>query len=134
MGVNLRMLALVVAGGTVGTAVRAALENQFPAQPGGWPWATFAINVSGAFLLGTLLGHLTAAGPDEGRRRDLRLGVGTGVMGGFTTYSTFMVEADSLLRSGHLGTGALYAGVGVVVGLAAAAAGLGLGLRTGRRA
>lgn len=134
MGVNRRFLGLVVAGGAVGTAVRAALENEFPAQPGSWPWTTFVINVTGAFLLGTLLGHLTSAGADEGLRRDVRLGVGTGVMGGFTTYSTFMVEVDSLLRSGHLGTGALYAGVGVLVGLLAAAAGLSLGLRTGRRA
>ncbi|WP_235929673.1 CrcB family protein [Cellulomonas citrea] len=128
-----RLLALVVVGGAAGTLARSVLESTFPAQPGAWPWTTFVINVTGALLLGALLGYLAAAGPDEGLRRDLRLGIGTGVMGGYTTYSTFIVEVDTLLRNGHVGTGALYAVVAVLLGLAAAAAGLTLGARAGRR-
>jgi CrcB protein len=115
--------AVVFAGGVVGTAVRAALETAFPAQPGGWPWATFAINVTGAFLLGLLLETLARRGPDEGARQLLRLGLGTGVMGGYTTYSTFAVETVRLLGAGAVLSGLGYALGTVLLGLAAALAG-----------
>ncbi len=114
---------LVAAGGAVGATVRALLESTFPAQPGAWPWTTFWINVVGSFLLGALLETLVRTGPDEGARRAARLGAGTGVLGGFTTYSTFVVEVERLASDGHLGLGAAYAVVSVVVGIAAAAAG-----------
>jgi fluoride exporter len=117
---------VVLVGGAIGTAARAALESAFPAQPGGWPWTTFAINVTGSFLLGLLLETLSRRGPDAGLRRYLRLGLGTGVMGGYTTYSTFAVETVRLLG---LGGGAVVVGLGyalgsVVLGLAAAFAGM----------
>jgi CrcB protein len=115
--------AVVFAGGVVGTAVRAALETAFPAQPGGWPWATFAINVTGAFLLGLLLETLARRGPDAGARQLLRLGLGTGVMGGYTTYSTFAVETVRLLGAGAVLSGLGYALGTVLLGLAAALAG-----------
>ncbi len=124
---SLRLIALVALGGTVGTAVRALLEETFPAQPGHWPWATFGINVGGSFLLGLLVAVLAARGSDEGRRRLLRLGLGTGVLGGFTTYSTFIVEVDGLLRDGYLELGAVYAVGSVVLGIVAAALGIVLG-------
>ncbi|GAB95742.1 CrcB protein [Kineosphaera limosa] len=114
------LLALVAVGGGVGTAVRAVAEERFAAPAGSWPWATFAINLSGAFALALLLESLARRGPDVGRRRAVRLGVGTGVLGGFTTYSTFAVE------TGHLGwpLGPAYAVATVLLGLLAAAAGL----------
>ena len=123
--------AVVLVGGAFGTAVRAALESAFPAQPGAWPWTTFAINVSGSFLLGLLLETLSRRGPDAGLRRYLRLGVGTGVMGGYTTYSTFAVETVRLLG---LGGAATFLGIGyalgsVVLGLLAAFAGMWLAAR-----
>lgn len=126
--------AVVLVGGAFGTAVRAALESAFPAQPGGWPWTTFAINVSGSFLLGLLLETLSRRGPDAGLRRYLRLGVGTGVMGGYTTYSTFAVETVRLLG---LGGAATFLGIGyalgsVVLGLLAAFAGMWLAARWSR--
>ncbi|WP_307859424.1 CrcB family protein [Cellulomonas sp. zg-ZUI22] len=121
-------VALVAAGGSVGVLVRAALAQAVPAAPGGWPWTTWAVNVVGSLLLGVLLGVLQR-GPDAGRRRAVRLGVGTGVLGGFTTYSTFAVEAQTLVAGGHV-VGVAYALVSVVAGVAAAAAGLVL---TGRR-
>ena len=126
--------AVVLVGGAFGTAVRAALESAFPAQPGGWPWITFAINVSGSFLLGLLLETLSRRGPDAGLRRYLRLGVGTGVMGGYTTYSTFAVETVRLLG---LGGAATFLGIGyalgsVVLGLLAAFAGMWLAARWSR--
>ena len=125
---------VVLAGGAVGTAVRAALESAFPAEPGGWPWATFSINLTGSFLLGLLLETLSRRGPDAGLRRYLRLGLGTGVMGGYTTYSTFAVETVRLLG---LGGGAMFVGLGyalgsVTLGLAAAFAGMWVAARWSR--
>lgn len=122
-----RWLALILLGGTLGTGVRAWLEGAYPAAAGAWPWTTFWINVSGSFLLGLLLEGLAVAGSDAGWRRGVRLGVGTGVMGGFTTYSTFSVETMSLLGDGHWVVGFGYALGSVVLGIVAAAAGLRLG-------
>lgn len=124
---------LVAAGGALGTTIRAALENAAPAAPGGWPWTTFAINLLGSFVLGVLLETLVRSGPDEGWRRRVRLGCGTGVLGGFTTYSTFVIEAERLLTGGHVAIGAAYALVSVVVGIACALLGIALVRRLPRR-
>ncbi len=123
-GIGPGTLAAVFAGGTVGTGVRAAIEAAFGAPAGTWPWATFAINVSGAFLLGALLEGLARLGPDTGRRRLLRLGLGTGVLGGYTTYSTFAVETLGLLQVGAWLGGIGYALGSVVLGFVAALAGV----------
>ena len=126
-------LALVAAGGCAGTLVRAALERAWPASPGHLPVTTLALNVVGALALGLLLGAL-----GEGRPR-LRLALGTGVLGGLTTHSTFILESHRLLTSsgdgGHPVLGATYLVGSMVAGLVAA--GLGLWLagrlrRTGR--
>jgi len=124
---NWRWLVLILLGGAVGTSVRAWLEGAWPAQPGAWPWTTFWINIGGSLLLGLLLEGLAVSGPDAGWRRGVRLGVGTGVLGGFTTYSTFAVESVERLRDGSWPVGATYALVSVVVGILAAGAGLRLG-------
>lgn len=128
-----RMLLLVMAGGTVGTLARALLEASWPASAGSWPWTTFGINLLGAFLLGMLYSLLAAWGPNTGWRRALRVGGGTGVMGGFTTYSTFIVEAD---RLGALtpGLGIAYAVGSVLLGIAAAALGTWIGVAASRTA
>jgi fluoride exporter len=112
---------LIVVGGMAGTAVRAGLEAAAPAAPGGWPWATFGINVIGSALLAVLV-EWVAAGEDAGWRRSVRLGVGTGVLGGFTTYSTFSVETLALLSQGHWGLGLAYALASPLAGIAAAVA------------
>ncbi len=119
-----RMAALVAVGGAIGTAARAHLETTFAPAPGTVPWVTLIINVAGSFALGALLELLLRTGPDIGRRKAVRLGCGTGVIGGFTTYSTFIVEIGQLARDGHLLTGATYTVVSLVAGLAAAGAGL----------
>lgn len=127
--------ALVAVGGTLGVTVRALLEGAFPAAPGGWPWTTTAINVTGSLLLGLLLTALARRGPDAGRRRAVRLGVGTGVIGGYTTYSTFVLEVERLVTGGAVVTGVAYALVSVVLGVAAAVLGVVLaGGRAGARA
>lgn len=124
------LLMLLVAGG-VGTACRYGLEERYGARPGAWPWATFVINVVGSFLLGTLLTALGRIGPDDGWRRRVRVGVGTGLIGGFTTYSTFIVEVDKLLIGGRVVTAVAYSLGSVLVGIAAALAGVILVQRLG---
>jgi len=74
-------LALVAPGGAIATGAREALALTWPAPPDGVPWTIAAINVRGAFVLGVLLEALGRRGPDEGRRRALRLFAGTGVLG-----------------------------------------------------
>ena len=124
-------LALVAAGGCAGTLVRAALEHAWPAAPGHLPTTTLAINVVGALVLGLLLGSL-------GKQRPrLRLALGTGVLGGLTTHSTFILESHRLLASGGAAgrpaLGAAYLLGSMAAGLAAAAIGLWLAGRLRRR-
>ena len=115
-------LALVAAGGCAGTLVRAALERAWPASPGHLPVTTLALNVVGALALGLLLGAL------GGGRPRLRLALGTGVLGGLTTHSTFILESHRLLTSsgdgGHPVLGAAYLVGSMVAGLVAAGLGL----------
>ena len=123
-------LALVAAGGCAGTLVRAALERTWPASPGHLPVTTLALNVVGALALGLLLGAL-----GEGRPR-LRLALGTGVLGGLTTHSTFILESHRLLTSGggsgHPVLGTAYLVRSMVAGLVAAGLGLWLADRLRR--
>lgn len=109
-------LALVFAGGTVGVAAREALVLAFPAVEGEVPWAIFGINLSGAFLLGILLDALVRSGPDHGGRRVLRLLLGTGLVGGYTTYSALATDAANLVGHGSAGIGIRYALGTVLIG------------------
>jgi CrcB protein len=123
-------LLLVVAGGTAGTAVRHLLEAAAGPGPGDWPWTTLGINVAGSFLLGALTAVLAGV-PGDARRRRLRWALGTGVLGGFTTYSTFALEVHHLVLDGHPARAAGYAVVATAAGVLAAAAGLAAGSRAG---
>lgn len=115
---------LIAVGGAIGATTRAVLERTFPAEPGGWPWTTFLINISGSLILGALLEILLRSGPDAGWRRTVRLGCGTGILGGYTTYSSFAVEVVRLAQDGRAGIGIAYALVSVALGLLAALAGI----------
>ena len=115
-------LALVFAGGTVGTALRELLAISVP-PVAGVAVVIVGINVVGAFLLGLLLETLARRGPDDGRRRQLRLLLGTGVLGGFTTYSAFNSETLGYFLDGAPGRGALYLAATVLGCGAAGAAG-----------
>ena len=101
-------LLLVFTGGTIGTAAREALSLALP-PPGAIPYTVFGINVVGALLLGALLEGLVGRGPDRSGRR-LRLLLGTGVLGGFTTYSTLATDAAHLIGTGSIGTGSISTG------------------------
>lgn len=126
-----RYIGLVFVGGALGTAVRYLISTAVP-PVGGLPLATFGINVIGAFLLGWLLETLALRGPDHGMRRSVRLFAGTGILGGFTTYSAFAVDADGLIAAQNLGGSILYAVATIAVGAAASFAGIALGARLGR--
>lgn len=127
-----RSVLLVFVGGALGTTVRYLISSVVPPVYG-LPVATFGINVVGAFVLGWLLEALALRGPDEGRRRSVRLFVGTGILGGFTTYSAFAVDADGLIAEQNVGGSILYAVATIAVGALASLAGIALGVALGRR-
>lgn len=114
-------LGLIFAGGTVGTATREALTLAFPSDD--IPYSIWAINVGGSLILGCLLGALGGAG----RHRGLRLAVGTGFCGGFTTYSALGVAGADLIGRGLAGAGVVYVLGTLLAGALAAWAGLALG-------
>jgi CrcB protein len=123
---HLWALAVVFVGGAAGTAVRYVIEEQLPHSASQWPTATFGINIAGAFVLGLLLESLVRGGPDAGVRRRLRLLLGTGFCGAFTTYSTFALETVDGIRGGFTGLAMAYAVVSVILGILAAWAGIAL--------
>ena len=100
-----------------GTALRYYIEKLLPHDGASWPWATFLINLSGAFVLGCLLEGLSRLGEDSGWRLRARLCAGTGFCGAFTTYSTFALEIVLLGRHGYLGTAVSYGLLSVVGGV-----------------
>lgn len=116
-------MALVLVGGMFGAGCREVVELALPTPQGALPVATLLVNLVGAFLLGVVLEALIRV-DDTVRRRRARLVVGTGFMGAFTTYSTFAVEADLLVRSGHPGTAAVYVVITLAGGLLATVAGI----------
>lgn len=124
-------LAAVFGGGAVGTAAREALSLAFPST-GDLPAATWAINVGGSLLLGFLLGLLVTGGL-RGPHRGLRLALGTGFCGGFTTYSTLAQQSASLAGDDLWGAGILYASSTLVVGAVAAWAGIAAGAAAAHR-
>jgi CrcB protein len=122
-------LLIVWVGGTLGTAVRVATTP--PHAGTDFPVATFVINVVGAGLLGLLVERLARreSGP---RERRLSLPVGTGFLGGFTTYSALAVDTVQLLRAGATSLAIGYA-LGTLV-LSATATWLGIVVGRARRA
>ncbi|MFJ6001036.1 fluoride efflux transporter FluC [Arthrobacter sp. NPDC092385] len=124
-------LGLVFLGGMAGTLARFGLAEALP-TPAGLPLGILLINLAGAFALGLLLEALARRGPDEGRRRALRLFLGTGFLGGFTTYSALAVDSALLLGDGRAAEGVAYLAGSVLTGLAATAAGIMVGGRIRR--
>jgi CrcB protein len=118
-----RYLGLVAAGGAVGTALREALSLVIP-PAGGIDLVVLGINIVGAFALGVLLERLARRGADEGRRRTARLLLGTGVLGGFTTYSTLATDASTLIAGNQAWLAIAYALGSIVLGGLAAWAGI----------
>lgn len=120
-------IGIVAAGGAVGTGLRYLITVSMPKWTG-ISLATFGINVVGAFLLGVLLEMLAHRGPDAGRSRRIRLGLGTGGLGGFTTYSALATDTVTLGIT-HPGLAIAYALATVTIGAAASMAGIWLARR-----
>ncbi|MEU6375700.1 fluoride efflux transporter CrcB [Streptomyces sp. NPDC046909] len=99
------VVAVVALGGALGATARYALSLWWPLQPGGFPWATFWTNVVGCAVIGVFMVLITDA---WAAHRLVRPFFGTGVLGGFTTFSTYAVDIQKLIDSGHPGTGLAY--------------------------
>src|SRR5262249_11311472 len=95
---DVRELAAIFAGGAAGALARGGLSQWAAPPPGHWPWITFAINVSGAFLLGYFATRLQERLPLSAYKRPL---LGTGFCGAFTTFSTVQVELLRMLDRGE---------------------------------
>jgi CrcB protein len=98
-----RLIAAVAVGGAVGAVARWGLTEVFPADADAFPWSTFAINVAGAFLLALLPAFARVRGS-----RTLAVGLGPGVLGGFTTLSAYSEQSRALLDAGHVGLASTY--------------------------
>ena len=109
-------VALIAVAGAAGALTRYGVGNAVGVRT--FPWATLAINVIGSFLLGLLLQAAPGRLDD-----DVRVALGVGFLGAFTTFSTFSYETVTMLRDGRAGAAALYVAASVMAGIAAGALG-----------
>lgn len=121
---SLALSGAVGAAGALGALARYLL-GRFIAERANtaFPWGTFAINISGAFLIGLLF----ALAGQKFLAAWLQVILATGFLGGYTTFSTMSWEGLQLARGGSTRQSALYLGASVALGLLAAALGIGLG-------
>jgi CrcB protein len=110
----------VALGGAVGSVARFGVGLFARAMLPGWPWGTLFVNLLGSLLIGALVGWFGLRPASDA----LRLGLITGVLGGFTTFSAFSMETVEMLRAGDTAAGLAYVAMSVVLGLAACALGL----------
>ncbi|NUP17009.1 MAG: CrcB family protein [Streptomyces sp.] len=110
------IVAVVALGGAVGATARYAGALWWPAQPGGFPWATFWTNVVGCAVIGVFMVVITDV---WAAHRLVRPFFGTGVLGGFTTFSTYAVDIQKLVDGGHPRTGLAYLAATPVAALTA---------------
>jgi len=95
--------------------------------PNAWPLPTLLINLSGALALGWLLEALSRSGPDAGLRRIARLGIGSGFLGAYTTYSTLALDSVHLIGAGRGMDAIWYLVASLLGGVAATTLGIWLG-------
>jgi CrcB protein len=110
------VLAVISAGGALGSLGRWGVGELLPWSGTAFPWATFLVNVSGALALGVLMVLVVDVWPP---RRYVRPFVGVGLLGGWTTFSTYVLEVRDLLAVGRPGTAFVYVGGSLVAGLVA---------------
>ncbi|MDF5757571.1 CrcB family protein [Spongiactinospora sp. TRM90649] len=109
-------IAAVSAGGVIGAMSRHLLTEVFPHAPGTFAWVTFWINVAGCFLIGVLMIVVTETGRAHPLARPF---LGVGVLGGFTTFSAYTVDALAALRAGSVPGALAYLGGTLVAALVA---------------
>ncbi len=111
---DLRRLAAIYVGGVLGALARVGLSEATPHGPDGWPWATFAVNMAGALLLGYFVTRLRDHPEDSLAHPFLT----TGICGTLTTFSTLQLELFEMIDGGHLGLAAAYVAATLVAGFA----------------
>ncbi len=114
-GAHWSVLGTISAGGAVGALARYGIGVAFPHDGSGFPWATFAINVSGCFLIGVLMTIITLTFA----HRLVRPFLGVGVLGGYTTFSTYTVDIQQLLDAKEAATALAYLASTIVAALVA---------------
>ena len=127
LGLSVSTLLAVFLGGAFGTVARYELAVHHPIGPGGFPWVTLLVNLTGSFAIGLLVPLTEHASHRVPIMRPLLM---IGILGGWTTYSTLAVEATLLVKGGDVGTMLAYLVITVAGGLALVVAGHGLGRRT----
>jgi CrcB protein len=118
------ILAAIALGGALGGAARYGIERVLPTAPDAFGWTTFAINVSGSLVLAVLLVFVLEIWSPT---RYVRPFAAIGFLGAYTTFSTWMVEADELVAHHRPGLAIGYVGGSLVAGLAAVSLGLVIG-------
>ncbi|MGP4003173.1 fluoride efflux transporter CrcB [Streptomyces sp. 8N706] len=101
-----KVLAVIAVGGVAGACARYGASLAWPAEAGSFPWATFGVNATGCGLIGVLMVLVAETGEAHPLVRPF---LGTGVLGGFTTFSTYVVDVSELLDRGETGTAVAYA-------------------------
>ena len=125
-----RELGAIYAGGVIGALARVGLSEALPHGVDAWPWATFAVNLVGAALLGWFVTRLGERLPPSTYRRPF---LATGLCGALTTFSTLQLELFNLVDEGALGLAALYCAVTVALGYTFARIGIALERRWPQR-
>lgn len=117
------VLVVIGAGGALGSLARWGIGELLPSPGGTFPWATFVENVSGGFALGVLMVFVLDVWPPH---RYLHPFLGVGLLGGYTTFSAYMLESRHLLVEGHVMTAFAYLGGSLLAGLIAVWMGIAL--------
>jgi CrcB protein len=125
---DFRRLAGIYAGGVLGALARVGLAEAAPHGPDAWPWATFAVNMLGALLLGYFVARLRDHPEDSLAHPFLT----TGICGTLTTFSTLQLELFEMVEGGHLGLAAAYVATTLLAGYAFLRIGIALEHRPGR--
>ncbi|SEH01965.1 CrcB protein [Nonomuraea solani] len=123
------VLAAIAAGGALGALARHGVQTALPAGPADFPWATFWVNVSGCLLIGVLMVVITEIRPAH---RLVRPFLGVGVLGGYTTFSTYAVDVQRLIAARAPLTGLLYLAGTLAAAVTAVATGMWLTRRIAR--
>jgi CrcB protein len=118
---QLGVLVAIAIGGALGAPLRYEISQAVHVSTNTWPWATFLINLSGAFVLGAFLTIIAQRAPSNPY---LRVFFATGFLGAYTTFSTMAVETVTLVRAGRAALGFLYLFTSMMLGLVVAYAGV----------
>jgi fluoride exporter len=116
----LPVLGAIAAGGAIGALARYGLGELWPHRAGGFPWATLVVNVTGCLLIGVLMVVVTRLLP---HRRLLRPFAGVGVLGGYTTFSTYVVDIYRTAEAGSPWVALAYLGLTLIGAMTAVWAG-----------